>query len=39
LNVFENTKLQLYDTKKYESICGMFEKHFDFDKFHDCFLT
>jgi BioD-like phosphotransacetylase family protein len=39
LNVFENTKLQLYDTDKYKTICRMFEEHFDFDKFHDSFLS
>lgn len=36
--VFENTKLQLYDTSKYQTICSMFEEHFDFDKFADRFL-
>lgn len=38
LDVFENTKLQLYDTPKYQTICRLFEEYFDFEKFGNVFL-
>jgi hypothetical protein len=38
LAYFENTKLQLFDTKKFGTIRELFRKHFDLDKFMEVFL-
>ncbi|WP_020614361.1 AAA family ATPase [Sediminispirochaeta bajacaliforniensis] len=38
MQVFENTKLQLYDNDKYQKICSLFEEYFDFEKFRELFL-
>jgi len=37
LDAFENTKLQIYDQKKLTEVEALFAKHFDFQKFLDCF--
>jgi hypothetical protein len=38
LAYFENTKLQLYDAKKINTIREMFREHFDLDRFMEVFL-
>jgi hypothetical protein len=35
IEVFENTKIQVYDTLKHEKIKELFENHFDLDLFLD----
>ena len=37
LKAFENTKMQLYDTIKHDEIVSLFEEHFEYDKFLECF--
>lgn len=37
LDAFENTKLQVYDQKKFAEVEHLFRNFFDFDKFLNCF--